>query len=112
MIFYTVGVILILIIYIPYTVKICTRKYCDESPIIHWKFAIYTKVCNEAKVCHYQKMEGTGILEYFGLKKISCNSKNDKTVFKIPLQDTISFNSNGFFREYSADSLEIYDSKY
>lgn len=112
MIFYTIGVILILITYISYTVKIYTGKNCNELPIIYWKFAIYTKECTEKDVYHFQKMEETGMLEYFGLKKIFCVFKNEKKIFKSPLQDTTSVNSKRFIREYATDSLEIYDSKY
>lgn len=43
--------------------------YCAESLVVRWKFAIYTGECDAETGCHFYKMEGTGILEYFGFKK-------------------------------------------
>ncbi len=50
--------------------KIGTGLYYAQSPIVRWKFAIYTGECNDETGCNYLKMKGTGVFEYFGLKEI------------------------------------------
>jgi hypothetical protein len=70
-IFYILIVTFLLIFGISYTVKFGTGKYCAESPVVRWKFAIYTGECDDETACHFSKMEGTGILEYFGFKTIT-----------------------------------------
>lgn len=67
-----VIVISISIFAISYFVRIDTGMYCAESPVVRWKFVIYMGECDAETGCHFYKMEGTGILEYFGFKKITC----------------------------------------
>lgn len=55
-----------------YYIRIGTGKFCGSSPIVHWKFAIYTGECDDETGCFFLKMEDTGILEYLGLKKVPC----------------------------------------
>lgn len=55
-----------------YHIRIGTGNFCGSSPIVHWKFAIYTGECDDETGCLFLKMEDTGILEYLGLKKIPC----------------------------------------
>jgi len=121
--FYLIIAILATIAAISYFVKIDTGMTCGESPVVRWKFAIYIGECDDETSCHFSKMEENGILEYFGLKKISCYGGDIYALDKTSLsennsgdQDTLPKISkpmaNGFVREYSADSSEIYDSKY
>lgn len=121
--FYLIITILAIIFAVSYLVKIDTGMTCGESPVVRWKFAIYRGECDDETGCHFSKMEENGVAEYFGLKKISCYgndiyahkniNSNEK---KINKNDTLAISpkpmANGFVREYSADSSEIYDSKY
>jgi hypothetical protein len=119
--FYIVIAISILIFGISYTIKFDTGMYCAESPVVRWKFAIYTGECDDETGCHFYKLEGTGILEYFGLKKITCYGEDIYSINKTSLnegnlQDTLpnitKAMPNGFIREFSVDSSEIYDTKF
>ena len=51
-------------------VRLTTGRYYAESPVVRWKFAIYTGECDDETGCHFVKMAGTGLLEYVGLKAI------------------------------------------
>lgn len=74
-------------------------KYCCMSPVVRWKFAIYTGECDAETGCHFHKLKGTGLLEYFGLKKINCPCEdfykdnnnlaldNDTTAERLPYND-------------------------
>ena len=76
--------------------KIGTGLYYAESPIVRWKFAIYTGECNDETGCHYLKMKETGILEYFGVKKIPfIDKKSQLTNDKIDITDTLAEVKNG-----------------
>ena len=121
--FYHIIAILATIAAISYFVKINTGMTCGESPVVRWKFAIYRGEFDDETGCHFSKMEENGILEYVGLKKISCYGYDIYALGKTSSsennsgdQDTLPEISkpmaNGFVREYSADSSEIYDSKY
>ncbi|MFN3967929.1 hypothetical protein [Flavobacterium sp.] len=69
--------IIVAILLISYFVPINTGRYCSESPVLRWKFAIYRGECNDVSdSCDFTKMENTGVLEYFGLKKIYCNGED------------------------------------
>lgn len=121
--FYIIITILATIFVVSYFVKIDTGMACGESPVVRWKFAIYRGECDDETGCHFSKMEENGVAEYFGLKKISCHGNDiyaieniDSNEKKLDENDTLATvakpMANGFVREYSADSLEIYDSKY
>lgn len=120
---YFIITILATIFSVSYFVKIDTGMTCGESPVVRWKFAIYRGECDDETGCHFSKMEENGVAEYFGLKKISCYGNDiyaikniDSNEKKLNNNDTLATSpkpmSNGFVREYSADSSEIYDSKY
>lgn len=120
---YLIITILSTIFAISYFVKIDTGKTCGESPVVRWKFAIYRGECDDETGCHFSKMEENGIAEYFGLKKISCYGNDNENIEntnssekKLNKNDTLATApkpfANGFVREYSADSSEIYDSKF
>lgn len=75
---------------VSYFVKIDTGLYFAESPIVRWKFAIYTGECNDETGCLYLKMKETGILEYFGVKKIPFIDKEfHSTNDNIDIADTL-----------------------
>ncbi len=57
---------------VSYFVRIDTGKYCGESPVVRWKFAIYIGECDAETGCHFIKMKDTGVLEYLGFKEITC----------------------------------------
>jgi len=120
---YLIIAILVFIFTISYFVKIDTGMTCGESPVVRWKFAIYRGECDDETGCHFSKMKENGIVEYFGLKKISCYGNdiyNEKKSTSV--QNNISDNDSlptilkpmedGFIREYSADRTEIFDSKF
>ena len=66
------SILFILLIAFSYIFKIRTNYYCCESPTYRWKFAIYCGECNDETGCYFHKMEGTGVLEYFGCREIDC----------------------------------------
>ncbi len=110
---YFISIALVLTFIVSYTIKIDTGLYCSESPVVRWKFAIYTGESDAETGCHFSKMHGTGMLEYFGFKKITCYSEdihsiNNEDSNKNNLQDSLPEISkvmpNGFVREFSADS--------
>lgn len=69
---YFVLILLGLIVLNGYYNRIGTNSsYCGESPTVRWKFAIYCGECNDETGCNYIKVKGTGVLEYFGFKKIN-----------------------------------------
>ena len=49
--------------------RIGTGRYCNESPEVRWKFAIYAGECWEdgEELCSFYKIEDTGLKEYLGL---------------------------------------------
>ena len=51
-------------------VRFDTGRYSVSSPVWRWKFAIYYGECDDETGCHFQKMAGTGLLEYVGLREI------------------------------------------
>lgn len=53
-------------------VKINTNYYCCESPTVRWRFAIYCGECDAETGCHYEKIKGTGVMEYLDLKGVEC----------------------------------------
>jgi len=53
-----------------YHVRFDTGRYTVLEPVWRWKFAIYTGECDDETGCHFEKMPGTGLLEYVGLKEI------------------------------------------
>jgi hypothetical protein len=70
---YIAGAVVVLFAVICiYHSRIGTDTYCGSSPIVHWKFAIYTGECDDETGCHFLKMKDTGIMEYLGLKKVPC----------------------------------------
>ena len=75
---YLITAILATIFAFSYFVKIGTGMTCGESPVVRWKFAIYRGECDDETGCHFSKMEENGILEYFGLKKISCYENDNE----------------------------------
>lgn len=68
----TFSLVALITLTLGFGVKINTRYYCCESPTVRWKFAIYCGECDNETGCHYVKIKGTGVREYFGLKKIDC----------------------------------------
>lgn len=117
--FYFIGIVSILTIVVSYTLKIGTGLYCGDLPVVRWKFAIYRGECDDETGCHFYKMENNGVREYFGFRKINCFGEDIykiKKEIKSTSQDTLPNTTkamlNGFVREYSADSSEIYDSKF
>ncbi len=67
--------ILIAIFTIIYFIKIPKALYCNQSPIVRWKFAIYTGECNDETGYDFLKMKGTGFFEHLHLKNIPCVDK-------------------------------------
>ena len=51
-------------------VRFDTGRYSASSPVWRWRFAIYRGECDDETGCHFNKMEGTGLLEYVGLREI------------------------------------------
>lgn len=76
-IFCVLLIMILLLFAFSYFGKLGTGEYCAESPIVRWKFAIYTGECDDETGCHFTKMQGTGVLEYFGLKRFPCIDNRD-----------------------------------
>jgi hypothetical protein len=90
-VFYIFLVVLTTVFAISYFVKIGTGLYYADSPIVRWKFAIYTGECDDETGCHYLKMEETGVFEYFGLKEIPLiDKKTPSTNKNLSLNDTLA----------------------
>lgn len=68
----TLSTLLITTLLIGFFLKIETHYNCCESPTVRWKFALYCGECDDETGCHFTKIEGTGWMEYFGIKKMDC----------------------------------------
>jgi hypothetical protein len=72
----SVAILLFCFVVLPfYQLPIAGREYCCEQPVFRWKYAIYYGECFEGEGGEgndYKKIEGTGWMEYFGLKGFEC----------------------------------------
>ena len=78
----TVSVVIVFVCfaYIPYFIHLpVSEKKCScEEPVFRWKYAIYCGECYQGEGsgkygnCNFQKIEGTGCREYFGLRNFEC----------------------------------------
>ena len=75
-------ILLICFVYIPLILHLPTNCRC-EQPVFRWKYAIYYGECFQGEGGNgnnFQKIEGTGWREYFGLRDFECPC--DKYKFK------------------------------
>lgn len=70
-------VIVLCIIGVSQFIKIDTNYYCCESPTVRWKFALYCGECDDETGCHYTRLNGTGLLEYLGLREVNCSLESN-----------------------------------